>query len=186
MISAGRIRAVLLGRRILIPMRKLEPRQSAGQTAAAARRRPRGGRGSRCALVTETPATAQPAARAGGGSPASCKPARRCQSVVDAAAIAFLAIARQSAGIVIELDDRSECGRSYRDRVPLRLMDSVVMLSRRVRRERHKSDAHRETHPREFHSFLLSTEPAPSPSEHKGPQRRQTRCDARHEIVIKL
>ena len=47
---------------------------------------------------------------------------RSRRSVVDAAPIALLAIARQPVGVVVEFDGRNESGRGHRDRVLLRLM----------------------------------------------------------------
>jgi hypothetical protein len=86
------------------------------------------------------------------------EPARRGQRrsvAVDAAAIALVVIARQPVGIVVDLDGRNESGRGHRGRVSvrqLRLMESVVMLRRCVRRTRRKGEAHRKRHRREFHS----------------------------------
>jgi hypothetical protein len=82
---------------------------------------------------------------------------RTSSVAVDAAAIALVVIARQAIGIVVELDGRNECGRGHGDRVSLSLMQSVMMLRRRVRSERRKSEAHRKGHRREFH-FVLDSE----------------------------
>jgi hypothetical protein len=94
------------------------------------------------------------------------EPAPRGQGssvAVDAAAIAVVAIARQPVGIVVDLNGRNgrnEGGRGHGDRGSLRLlhmMKSVVMLSRRVRRERRNSEARRKKDRREFH-FVLHSE----------------------------
>jgi len=69
----------------------------------------------------------------------------RAQSVVDATAIALFTIAGQPVRIVVDLDSRNESGRGHGDRVSLHLLrrvESVVMLNRRARRERRKSEAH--------------------------------------------
>ena len=76
---------------------------------------------------------------------------------IDATAIALVAVARQAVEIVVDLDGRNESGRGHGDRVSLhllRVMKSVVVLSRRVRRERRKSEAQRKRHGREFHFVL--------------------------------
>jgi hypothetical protein len=54
--------------------------------------------------------------------------------------------------------------------VSLRLVQSVVMLSFRVRHERHKSEAHREKNCREFHCALHFDEPSHDPL-HDGKRR---------------
>jgi hypothetical protein len=75
-------------------------------------------------------------------------------------------IPRQPVGIVVHLNCRNEGGRGHGDRGSLRLlhmMKSVVMPNRvvgRVRRERRKSEAHRNNDRREFHFVLQSKKPS--------------------------
>jgi hypothetical protein len=92
--------------------------------------------------------------------PARCGEGRSV--AIDASPIAFLTIAGQPIGIVIDLDGGDKSGRGHGDHVSLHVMNRMVILSRRVCRHRGKSKAQGKRNRREFHCPPFRPK-APSP-----------------------